>query len=218
MAILLIATGCGSDRGISPMAPVPSEMTSLASPPIVSVLADAVITNINDPGALLGGVLIPGDTLLGDFRYDETVPDAHKKPDSGRYLFRDPPTGATFSASGLSFQSDPISPSVTIKLLNDKNGKTTLDSFELRSASNADALPGVGVSTILLTLEDDSATALDDDALAGLGLNFSDWTNGTVTITGPGWRIDAILTPFFDGTLPIDHGNGGRKDYIHNDF
>ncbi len=219
--MLLVATGCStSDDGhrLSPLALQGVELS--VSQALVTVPVDAIVIAVTDPNGALGGAVAPEDLLSGELAYDESVEDSHKKADSGRYVFRDPPSSVTLTAAGLSFASDPGALNIIIKLLNDKKTSGVNDSWEFKSAGNADVLPGVAIGTINLSLEDATATALDDDVLAGLGLTVSDWTSGVISISGPdGWRIDAVFTAFYDGEPPAQpHGQGRRKDGIRVDF
>jgi hypothetical protein len=220
-AILLVATGCSpGDDGhrLSPLALHGVDLST--SQTLVTVPVDAIVTAVTDPAGVLAGAVAPEDILVGEITYDESVGDSQKKADSGRYVFRDPPSGVSLFAAGLTFTGDPGAVNITIKLLNDKKTNGISDSWEFRSAGNADVLPGVAVSVISVSLQDASATALDDDILAGLGVTVDDWTSGVVSISGPdGWRIDAVFTAFYDGEPPAQQqGQGHGKDRVHDEF
>lgn len=215
--ILLLCAGCGPD--VAPIAGVaPGPSLSLGDP-YVTMQVDALVTLVTDPQGVLGGAVSPGDVLGGQFVYDESVPDSHHKVDVGRYVFEAPPCGVSLSAGGLDFTSDSAAPAFTIKLLNNKTSSVVHDSYEAVSTVNADVVSGVAVGTIAIQLRDDTATAIDDDILAGLQLDVSDWTSAMVVISGPdGWRIEAALGALDDGGVADERPGGGRKDNFSNDF
>lgn len=200
----------------NPMAPeleTPSALHSVASP-IVTVGTSAVVTSVSDASGALGGAIATGAIIEGTCTYDESVPDSHHKAGVGRYTFDAAPSGLSFSASSLVFASDPGALDMTIKILDDKKTSTVHDSFAARSTSNLDVVPGVGVATIVLTFEDDTAAALSGDALADVPRDPGVWPSVTLVITGvDGWRVQASLVGYTPtaGGVAAGRSGGVRK-------
>jgi len=200
--ILLSAFGCGYD-GTQPIHAPATLMrpTLVGGDAIFAVRVEAVVTGVADPTGVLAGSVAAGAPVQGEYFYDETVPDTHSQPGVGRYTFREPPSGVALLVGGLWFQSDSAAVNLTIKLQDDKKANTVTDTYELKSVSNLDVLPGVGVVSITISLEDPSATALGSDALLDAPKDLAAWTSGGITVTGAdGWTITAALT----GATPGD--------------
>ena len=197
VSVLLWAWGCSNDTsdpydspafGILSMSPAPASDLN-------TIEFNGTVTAVTDPDSYLTGEISVGDALFGQFVYDETAPDEHPKPDIGRYRFRESPCMVAVNAGQLLFASDPASVNITIKLLDDKKTSVLKDQYEVKSTSNRDALPGVGVVSIDILLEDETATALSGDALANQRPDAATWLpTRRLTITGiDGWTVEANI-------------------------
>jgi hypothetical protein len=210
--ILLSALGCGYD-GTPPMHAPAALMrpTVVGGGSIVAVRVEAVVTDVADPNGVLAGAVAAGASVQGEYVYDETVPDVHSQPGVGRYVFRDPPAAVALVIGDLWFRSNTADVNLTIKLVDDKQSSTITDTYEVKSVSNLDVLPGVGVVNITISLEDTSATALGSDALLDAPKGLAPWTSAELTITGAdGWTITAALTSATPGD-EYPQSNGPRR-------
>jgi hypothetical protein len=182
---------------------------------LITIEFNGTVTAVTDPSSYLTGEISVGDPLFGQFVYDETAPDEHPKPDVGRYRFRESPCMVTVNAGRLFFASDPATVDMTIKLADNKNKKTPKDQYEVKSTSNRDALPGVGVASIEISLEDETATALSSDALAGQRPDAATWLpTRRLTITGiDGWTVEANID-LIDSSDPTGQRRAA-KDHFH---
>jgi len=156
---------------------------------------DGVVTVVTDPNGDLQNNVRVGDPVVGLFAYDETVPDQHPNPGVGRYRFTGSQSTVDVTAGRLSFANDQASTNMTIKVTNDKKTNILKDQYELKSTSNRDALPGVGVLGIDILLVDETATALSSDALAGQRPDEATWfPTRTLVLTGvDGWTVEAEI-------------------------
>jgi len=162
---------------------------------LVTIELNGTVTVVTDPGSYLNGEISVGDPLFGHFVYDETAPDEHHRPDVGRYRFDESQCTVVVSAGVLFFATDPASVDITINLLDNKKTNVLKDQYEVKSTSNRDALPGVGVVSIVILLVDETATALAGDALAGQRPDAVTWLpTRRLTITGvDGWTVEANI-------------------------
>jgi hypothetical protein len=170
-------------------------MAPAATPAVVTVEFEGAVAAVTDPSLYLGGNVGVGDTVSGRFAYDPSAPDGHPQPDMGRYRLRESPCGVEAETVRLRFASDPAAVDIRINLLNDKQASVLKDQYEVKSASNVDVLPGVGVGSIDILLVDETATALTSDALANQPPDAATWIpTRTLTITGlDGWIVEASI-------------------------
>ncbi len=220
VSVLLWAWGCSNETsdpydspafGILSMAPAPaSELTTIEF--------NGTVTAVTDPDIYLTGEIGVGDALFGQFVYDETAPDEHPKPDVGRYRFRQSQYMVAVNAGRLFFASDPTTVDITIKLLDDKKTSVLKDQYEVKSTSNRDALPGVGVVSINLLLEDETATALSGDALANQRPDAATWLpTRRLTITGvDGWTVEANID-LIASSEPADQRRTAKEEIHESD-
>ncbi|MFQ5510482.1 MAG: hypothetical protein ACE5EO_01410 [Candidatus Krumholzibacteriia bacterium] len=206
LAVLATTTGCSQQPSDTPGQ---SPLTSLAGVSLQGVaIADGLVlvdlqarvTRVNDPTSELGGAIRVGDKMDGSYLYDETLADTRPdKPEEGRYEPKNPPSHVRFHVMGLNFASDPDIVDMRIRLKNDVmkgNPPSPEDSYDVRSRSNLDVLPGVAVKELKIKLVDRSSTALSSIELAGMTLDFKDWNDQSLlTIKGAsGWKIEAQIT------------------------
>ena len=189
--------GCSDDRGTSYFSPV-SGVQNIALAPasdMITVEFDGTVKTVTDPTGYLEGNVGVGDPVIGLFVYDETSSDEHPKSDVGRYRFSESSCLVTVNAGPLEFTSDPASVDMTIKLTNDKKTKFLKDQFEVKSVSNRDVLPAVGVADINILLVDETATALSSDALVDQRPDAVTWNpTRTLVIVGvDGWTVEAEI-------------------------
>lgn len=212
---LFLVFGCSDAEDAAQLSSITGISASqTAQPSHVRIVFQAQVTSLVDPQSSLGGTINVGDAVVGSYLYDEDANDLHPAPDHGHYVFGGDPFTMVVDIEGLRFQADPTAANLSLRLLDNKEtGGQTTDSCLLTSAVNADVLPGVSVSSITLSLEDDSATALSSDELKGAAPNFPDWpTSCVVTITGPaGWQIDATITWISEDTFPDDDPKDHRR-------
>lgn len=198
-----ILPGCrGSELPLEPdpaaeAQPFTSEPLAAHESPIrvVTVEFRAVVTSIADSTAILGGSVVVGDTVSGSFKYDENARDHHRREDIGNYLFRGYPFEMHVHCAGLEFRSNPDAPNGSIRIENDCKKGVIQDSYRVKSNSNLDVLPGVGVHKIQVSLVDQTASALSSDDLLRVDPMRLEWpTAHFLTIIGiNGWVIGADL-------------------------
>ena len=223
--LVVVAMGCSPQGDRSAIFSVTALTVVEAAPAIggdVVVGVRAWVTLVNDPGSFLGGGVNVGDLVTGFYLYDEGAVDTKKNdPREGRYAFNSTPHGINLSVNGLPFNSDPNAVDMTIRLKNDDTrGSPGIpkDSYEARSLSNTDVLPGVGVQDIRIELKDYTAAALASDELLGLFLDLGDWgTLSRVTLQGvDNWTIEADITIISrQSTQSASHDHGGEQIRFH---
>jgi hypothetical protein len=183
---------------------------------LITVEFDGTVTVVTDPNGYLDDRVGVGDAVFGLFIYDETAPDEHPQPGVGRYRFRESQFMVAVTAGRLLFASDLTSVDITIKLTNDKKTSVVKDQYEVKSTSNCNVLPGVGVANIDILLVDETATALASDSLAGQCPDAVAWLpTRTLTVTGlDGWIVEAQI----DLVTPSDATRRKRtKEQFHRD-
>jgi hypothetical protein len=200
--MLIWAWGCSDERGNPHFSPASGTLLMALAPAaeLITVEFDGTVTVVTDPTGYLNGNVSVGDPVIGLFVYDETVSDEHAKPDVGRYRFSDPSCIVTVNAGLLLFASNSASVDMTIRLTNNKKTNVLKDQFEVKSTSNHDALPGVGVAGINILLVDETATALWSDALADQRPDAVTWLpTRTLVVAGvDGWTVETkikFITP-----------------------
>ncbi|NIM19866.1 MAG: hypothetical protein GTO51_06435 [Candidatus Latescibacteria bacterium] len=206
----LALLGCNTQVFEPESFPVMIAQLPAAEGDTILISVRALVTRVVDPDSYLNGAVEIGDEVNGYYLYDESAEDSHKKPDIGQYDFNLPPFGMEMLVNDLAFRSDTNSVAMSIRLRNNAaSGKR--DTYRVTSSSNLDVLPGVGVFDILIVLEDNTATALTNDALSGIVVDLDDWrSKHTLTITGnDGWRIEADLASSSVGDPEAEEEDAG---------
>ncbi len=159
-----------------------------AVPVIIGI--EAKVLTVDDSQGLLLGKIEPGDLVTGQYVFDSEAPDTDYVHGSasdtvGRYRYYSGNYGFTLASGGLIFRSDPDNLDFLIEIVND-HGAIPRDNYNVRSYENLDLYPGVTVSHIHWQLDDDSAAALDSDALLLTAPVLADWPDTWVHLTFEG--------------------------------
>jgi hypothetical protein len=165
---------------------------------LVTIGITGNVTFVADPAGVLDGQINAGYIITGSYMYDSSTTDTNPSSAIGDYQFNTSPFGISLNIGGLLFASNPADVDFLIKVSNDYNSK---DSFLLSSANNL-PLPiggGVTVAPIRWQLEDDTGTALNNDALPLTAPMLEDWQSvNALSITcrssAGGARIEGTIT------------------------
>jgi hypothetical protein len=122
------------------------------------------VDSIYDDANLLQGQVVAGQTGVGYFQYDTTLPDTNSDPGRGDY---GPTITFQFQLGGYTFQQNIQAPSGNMVVVNDQSYFG--DTFSWQSLSNLDDVPGTfsatDVGMELRQYESDGATAFSSDGL-----------------------------------------------------
>ena len=129
---------------------------------IIIIDLTAEISDVDDLGELLEGLVNVGDIITGSYTYDSATPDSKPLETVGDYWHSSQPYGISLSVGGFVFQTDLDNVYFVVSVSNNHLGD---DRYSLRSYSNLPLSSGVLVDHIAWQLVDYSATALSSDAL-----------------------------------------------------
>ena len=139
---------------------------------IIIIDLTAEISDVDDLGGLLEGLVNVGDIITGSYTYDSATPDSKPSETVGQYEYVTQPYGVSLSVGGFVFQTDPENINFLVSVGNNHLGD---DRYSLRSYSNLPLSNGVLVDHISWQLVDYSATALSSDALPTTPPVLEDW-------------------------------------------
>ena len=147
---------------------------------IITIDITAEISDVDDLGGLLEGLVNVGDIITGSYTYDSATPDSDPLETGGSYDYFSEFYGISLSVSGFVFQTDPDNVDFRIDILNNHLGQ---DGYVLRSYHNLPLSNGVLIDYISWQLDDYSCTALSSDALPTTPPVLEDWESiGGITI------------------------------------
>lgn len=168
---------------------------SLSETDSIRIFVQAQVTMVDDPDSFLNGQIDVGDEVSCSYLYDPTCSDSRNNKTIGQYIFDVPPYGMNILINSLVFRSDSTSVDMTILLKDNAHKQGLHDQYKVSSSNNLEVLPGVGVSEMIILLEDLDAGALSSDALMDSDLDLLDWPAiHELAITGnDGWTISANI-------------------------
>lgn len=146
-----------------------------------------------------GGSVSIGDTVTGYLTYDPDAQDQNPENTSvGSYDYIDAPYGWDVTINGVHFKTASFGNVGGTSIYN----FSTYDSYSAMSLDVEPAPNGSHIFDITMNLTDDSATALDSDALPASPPTLADWDTRRFHITGLDFRIDAEVTNIELSELP----------------
>jgi len=159
---------------------------------VVTISIEAVVDTVEDEGNYLEGQILPGNIITGYYTYESTTPDTNPLTDYAVYYQNPPLACVSFTVNGLLFRSNPDALDYRIAI---SNGYELIDSYSLRSKNNFPLSDGTLVQDIYWLLVDDTANAIETDALLTTAPVLSDWPSNNLRIEGDRtFLIDAHVT------------------------
>jgi hypothetical protein len=163
----LFMWGCGDDTSTGPGQEDPTRITMQLT---------AIVSTIEDPNNVLGGLVTVGDTIAGTYIYDSTVEDTYPDPAIGRYSHSSAPYGIFLEINGYEFKTDLNDVDFLVEISDDR-GSPAYDFYIVRSYNNAMLTFNVAVDHIFWQLEDETATAVSSVELTTSPPDLADWTS-----------------------------------------
>ena len=176
--------------------PVPFDVSEAQVGSMVTVHFQAMISNVNDPGLVLGG-LQDGMLITGTYRYRLGAVDGDPRQTSASYRFNEAGLGITVNAAPFLFASDATAPDYAITLQNNEVGG---DYYQMRSYRNTgeQLVTGVAltVQDISMSFYDPTMQGLSSTELTSVPPDMLLWHNAILTLSGgnqPSWSINARI-------------------------
>ena len=163
----LVMCGCGDDTSTGPREEDPTRITMQLT---------AIVSTVDDPSSVLGGLVEVGDTITGTYTYDSTTEDTYPDTTVGRYSHSSAPYGMFLEIDGYEFKTDLNDVDFLVEIWNN-SGSPAYDFYVVRSYNNAPLTLNVAVEYIFWQLEDETATAVSSTELTTSPPDLADWTS-----------------------------------------
>ncbi len=156
----------------------------------------ALVAEIVDSDALLGGQIVPGSVLTGNILYRrESVSESPLSGIERQRLSVD--AQFVIQAGALLFRSEPLTSRIIVEVLSkQQNPRLSADTFIVRSQVNAPLPGGVVVDEICWQIDDPSGNAFKNRAFGRDALKLTRWQS-TYGLTIEGHGPAENTKPFF---------------------
>jgi hypothetical protein len=184
--------------------------TQTAVAATITVEITATVRSVTDTANILGGTVVPGDTVRGFYTFESATPDSIPDTAIGEYRHTQAPFGIALEVKGLTFQTDPTRVNFLILAINNFNGT---DAFQLLSYNNLYEVSAAGAApenTISWGLGDTTMTALNNDSLPTSAPVLASWQpNPGLDISSKGTNEFLIRSDVISAVVIPEPSTGG---------
>ena len=141
---------------------------------VITIAIEAAVREIYDAADLLEGAISLDDIITGTYTYDTDTPDTNPSSTFGSYYHYDTPFGVDLGCNGLEFRTDPCNVDFLLEITNN-HISTGEDSYMLLSKNNLSLSNGIGIDSIIWSLNDYTGTAISSTDLPYAAPILDDW-------------------------------------------
>jgi hypothetical protein len=187
------------------------QLSSLPSSDIIKVNLTGVVDTVDNP-SVFGNDIKVGDNMIGSYTFNISAFDTNPDPTAGGYTYIEPKYWMKFKINGLTFQTNPNSTNLSIRVFDGPVGpvpeRSRPDEILVSSspAEHNSPTTGVGnISEIALYYINRTGNAIFDDSLPVRAPDLNVWSETSWFIIGPnGGKITGHL---ISNSMPAEQEN-----------